>query len=281
MFEVKQYVFSGASKGLVPVSSKDKDDLPVGTILQLNGYCDPKYVIVENLGVGDLRYQNCSRYKVVDLETKLIQFKDAYELEFIADKKDGRIQTYILDKKISQEEVEKIKKEAEELESKRIKKNEEQLIEKNKQIEIGKKIAIESGIENAASLIVAEHEIDESDIMTDYFHVSTGELIVLAISNTKRVNFKEMRKAAAKFEETKHLAVAPLVNNNNASLTEENKSWWHPKDEHREGYSGGSGYYLKTEGPYSTGWAVRKITRGSYSWQDKVYLALAKKGGLV
>jgi hypothetical protein len=80
----------------------------------------------------------------------------------------------------------------------------------------------------------------------------------LGFSKTERDNFKEMRKFAAHFPETAHLATVPTVNRNGDAKTETNASWWYPADEHREKYSMGAGYYLKSTGRYSTGWTVRK-----------------------
>lgn len=50
-------LFAISGKGLVPITSEGKDDLPVGTILQLNGYSNPKYVISKNMGINP-RYES-------------------------------------------------------------------------------------------------------------------------------------------------------------------------------------------------------------------------------
>ena len=92
----------------------------------------------------------------------------------------------------------------------------------------------------AAAAIVAELEENESDSMSDYFHARTVRRVVLCFSRHKRDLFSEMRKAAALFGETAHLADAP------------------ESAEHREKYSMGGGYYLKQGGRYSTGWKVSK-----------------------
>lgn len=116
---------------------------------------------------------------------------------------------------------------------------------KEKAILEGSKIV--SGIpEWATAVIVAELKEDESDHQTDYFASSTAKTIYLAFSKSKRENFEEMRKAAAKFEETAKYSVKPQ--------TEEGQE---ADDEHRENYSGGSGYYLGESKYY--GWIVRKF----------------------
>ena len=54
-------------------------------------------------------------------------------------------------------------------------------------------------------LIVAECMQDDSDIQTDYFASHAIKSVILAASKCKRDNFAEMRKAALKIPETRHL----------------------------------------------------------------------------
>lgn len=90
----------------------------------------------------------------------------------------------------------------------------------------------------AKGYLVAELRQNDSDIMTDYFSYSITENVLLGFSKSDRNNFSEMRKMAATFPETAHLAGSEGV-------------------EHRENYSGGSGYYLGGPSSYS-GWTIRK-----------------------
>jgi hypothetical protein len=106
----------------------------------------------------------------------------------------------------------------------------------------------------AKAALIAEREIDDCDIMTDYFATKTGKRLILAWSKHERDLFPEMRKAAALAEETKHLATAG------------------PEAEHREKYSMGAGYYLKAEGTYSTGWKVEKVSLGGATSRSREYL---------
>jgi hypothetical protein len=55
------------------------------------------------------------------------------------------------------------------------------------------------------AVIIAEHEQNKSDVMTDYFASSTTDRVILAASKHKRDLFPEMRKAALLIEETQHL----------------------------------------------------------------------------
>ncbi|MDR7061196.1 MULTISPECIES: hypothetical protein [unclassified Sphingopyxis] len=97
----------------------------------------------------------------------------------------------------------------------------------------------------AECAIIAELHEDASDSASDYHNHRTVRTVVLAWSSHRRDLFAEMRKAAATFPETAHLAEAP-----------ENA-------EHREKYSMGAGYYLKNGWRDSSGWCVKK-SHGQY-----------------
>ena len=57
----------------------------------------------------------------------------------------------------------------------------------------------------AKAVIIAEHDINRSDIQTDYFGHCTDRILILAWSKHTRDLFSEMRKAADKTPETAHL----------------------------------------------------------------------------
>ena len=80
-------------------------------------------------------------------------------------------------------------------------------------------------------------------IEKDYYntHTTVNECVFLTWSKSTRDNFKEMRKAAALFSQTKDLAVGP------------------PEYEHREKYSMGNGYYLAADRYFGEKWEVCKI----------------------
>lgn len=120
--------------------------------------------------------------------------------------------------------------------------------ERMAKIEKGAKIiaAIPAGVTH---VIVAEHEENESDLQSDYLGSRTTETIYLSWSKHGRDLFPEMRKAAAKFEHTAHLAEAP-------QKPEGASEYWTAPDEHREKYSMGAGYYLGRS-RYS-GWNISK-----------------------
>lgn len=90
----------------------------------------------------------------------------------------------------------------------------------------------------AKAYLVAELRRNDSDTMTDYFAYSVTEKVLLGFSKSDRNSFAEMRKLAVTFPPTAHLAGSEGV-------------------EHRENYTGGSGYYLGGPSSYS-GWTIRK-----------------------
>ena len=111
--------------------------------------------------------------------------------------------------------------------------------ERNEQLKTIGKERLQSLIPaNTKAIIVAELHEDDSDMMTDYFGYHTTRTVILGFSTHIKDLFPEMRKYAANFEETAHLA-------------DENKKY-----EQREKYTGGAGYYLG--GSRYSGWVVRK-----------------------
>lgn len=93
---------------------------------------------------------------------------------------------------------------------------------------------------DAVAVILATLEQDDCDIQSDYFNVKSTRTVILGFSTHTRDLFPELRKAARNFTETAHLADAPAT------------------AEHREKYSMGAGYYLKSGNRYDSGWKVHK-----------------------
>jgi len=103
------YNINFTSGRLEPIETENKNNLPIGQILQLNGYDNPQYVITENLGISKTFPSHGSSYRVINLDTLIPAQKNAYELLFIEEKTSNRIQTYILNIVLTFPEVEKIK----------------------------------------------------------------------------------------------------------------------------------------------------------------------------
>jgi hypothetical protein len=107
----------------------------------------------------------------------------------------------------------------------------------------------------AIGMIVAELREDMSDPMTDYFGVQTVKRVLLAWTFKERNDFSEMRKACAGCDiEDIFILSRP------------------DSKEHREKYSGGSGYYL---GDKYSGYMIRKAT----STPEKIISCFAQDAG--
>jgi len=260
----------------VPQNHK-KNQLPIGTILQLNGYDNPKFVIVKNLGKSDAFHGHGAQYVTVKLEDFSYHQQEAWGMDHISAKTDNRIHMYFTDEVMSPDEVLAIYEKAEQkaAEQKEAKERAGE-IAKAKEAR-GRELFAKFIPETAQALIVAECEIDKCDLQTDYFATSTSQTVILGCSKHKRDIFSEMRKFADRIPETAHLKEPPLVDSNREPKTESNKSWWHPADEHREKYSMGHGYYLKAEQRYSSGWLVRKIVKYNDGWSEYLFRSLADR----
>jgi hypothetical protein len=90
----------------------------------------------------------------------------------------------------------------------------------------------------AKAAIVAEYQVDESDVQSDHFSERTVRRVLLAWSRTARNSFAELRKAAATFKPTEHLGpgrdewIAIIVLDNDVTSNGSNyfageRSHWH------------------------------------------------------
>lgn len=86
-------------------TSGDKNNLPVGTVLLLNGYDDPKYVITANRGADPSHTSYGARYDCTNLRTGEDLTKQAYTLKWLKDKTSNMIQTYITEQVMDREEM--------------------------------------------------------------------------------------------------------------------------------------------------------------------------------
>ncbi len=126
----------------------------------------------------------------------------------------------------------------------------------------------------AKGYLVAELRRNDSDIMTDYFSYSITEKVLLGFSRSDRNNFSEMRKMATTFPPTAHLALKKPAADRDVSVPRSasadgtalpssesecrtGRATERYGVEHRENYTGGSGYYLGGSSSYS-GWTIRK-----------------------
>lgn len=193
------------AQGLKPIETESKNNLSRGTILVLNGYDNPRYVIIKNLGVHDRFPDYGARYTVVSLEDYNQTQISAHELKLIEEKKDGRIQTYILTEMMSEGDVLDIWEKSEETRKEKEAAQEVEAEVRAAHIARGKELFEKYIPKDAPALIIAERVEDTSDIQTDYFGHTQKDLIILGSSKHKRDLFSEMRKHAGKLPETEHL----------------------------------------------------------------------------
>jgi len=95
-------------EGMKPIgveANNPKNSLPIGTVLSLNGYDNPDFVIIKNEGINDRFAYYGSSYKAINLQNGTLTTKQAYELKYLSEKKDNRIQTYITDRIFSADEI--------------------------------------------------------------------------------------------------------------------------------------------------------------------------------
>ena len=256
---------------LTPIETKSKNALTKGTILQLNGYDNPRYVIVKNMGI-DEKWGHGAKYLTVNIDKPATGYHDASGLEFLANKTSNMIQMYITTEMMPEKQVDELYRLALENEAKAKVAADAAGVKRNAALEKGKVWVEANRPLWAKAVIVGYKEIDDCDMQSDYFNTQSGDTYLLAWSKHTKDVFSEMRKAAANLEETKHLATISDVDRNGDHKTEQNESWWHPEDEHREKYSMGAGYYLKAAHRYSTGWKVEKWDLDK--WRiEAIYLA--------
>ena len=273
-------LFEIGPSGMVEISVKTddtKNQLQPGRILKLNGYNDPRYVIVKNQGIDSICAHYGARYLCVNLEDFTFKIEQAYTMRHISDRKDGRIQLYITDETLDAVQTANAFRKAEINQTEETERNLKAEILRNENVQKGKKLFAKYIPADAKALIIAELETDDCDMQTDYFNTTHSGLVVLGWSTHKRDIFSEMRKHAHKIPETRHLATVPTVGSNGDEKTDDNKEFWHPSDEHREKYSMGAGYYLKASGVYSTGWKIEKQRKYKEDWGEDIYISLAKR----
>ena len=104
----KMYRINFGTGKMEPIdeSAGDKNSLPVGTILHLNGYDCPDYVITLNKGIDSNWPGYGACYECINLQSGERQGNHASSMDWLKDKKDNRIQMYITDKIMTPAEME-------------------------------------------------------------------------------------------------------------------------------------------------------------------------------
>jgi len=246
MFETKVYGM-GKNGGLELLKPKEVE---IGTVLHWGGnmgFPATDYVVADVIeGHGS------KIYRAINLETGEWHHIEAFNIKDPTDEVWHKQWYFTTDKRIDGEELVEMIKRADGINAAKEEEYRRKEEERNRMIEKGRTI-VEAQPFEVKAVIMAYYTRDESDAMYDYFGHSDVVGVCLGFSKTTRRNFNEMRKFAAKFGPTKHLAV-------------KNKEY-----EHRENYTGGYGYYLKDAWIHRTGWRVEKeYLRGDiYYWIGK------------
>jgi len=196
----------GAGGALVPIDPKAGSGLPLDTVLHWGGNmawaeCDYCIVgIVPNTGFGgsyecfDIEHpeKNAMLYRV---EWSSIKHEDDpkvwHSQHFFVTNvihTPDQVAVYLTQHKAQREAFDAAKAAAS--------------AETDRLTEIGKRLWRELGFEGAEHIIVAEHEVDDSDVQTDYFSSHTSDTVLLARSEHGRDLFSELRKAALLIPET-------------------------------------------------------------------------------
>lgn len=237
--------------GTLPTRKDPFEGIKPGQIAHFHGYGKE----AERLAIYEI--DKNSGFKCVNLDTLALVTHS--HIKNIEDKKAGIGIYYREGETVDQETLNKAlseartKREADDQEKKE--KAAAAAEQRKKDIETGaaKLPAIPAGITH---VIVAEHRVNKSDPMSDYFNYETDETHYLAFSRTDRNLFEEMRKAAKN-------SPNPEINKYATKPGEGER-----EDEHRENYSGGAGYYLG-QSKYS-GWViVKKAIKDAY-WAVKL-----------
>ncbi len=239
---MKTQVFELGANGL---QAKKEYDLSYGQIIFLNGYGqnehDHKRMAVYSVEYSE--FYDAPEYKTVNLDDFTLRTVQAHEVEPAIDMT-GAIGLYFKQGDMAtKEEIDAALPKAHE----KLRVENEQRAQAKQEAEQAKAWSDAWFKANtpkwAKAVIIAEHEVNESDAMSDYFGSRTDKRLLLAFSSTDRNNFAEFRQAAKNAAETAELADLG-------------------KDcEHRENYTGGHGYYLGKH-RYS-GWNISKQTIGT------------------
>ena len=244
------YKMNFGSGRLEPIDCSDKNNLPVGTVLHMNGYSNPDYVIIRNFGINEQWPSYGAKYQTISLDGFEYGQTDSHSLMWLKDKTSGMIQTYITDKVLTAEQIRELVSKAD------IKKADQDTYRANAEIEkarleaIGRELFAKHIPEGAQALIVAECHVDDSDLMSDYHGHTTKDTVIIGYSMHKKDLFVEMRKAASRIPETQHLGpgkghFSPRVvigqdfSSNGSYYHKGSSSHWHQSldaDPNRQGY---------------------------------------------
>jgi len=255
------YNVNFASGKLEAIDCSDKNNLPIGTVLHLNGYSNPDSVIVKNFGINPSWPSHGAKYQTVSLEDFHYSQQEASGLMWLKDKTSGKIQTYITEKILTAEEVRELTAKADANKASKEAYQAKAEAERERLSEIGQALFAKHIPADAQALIVAERHVDDSDPMTDYFSHTTTETVIIGYSMHKKDLFSEMRKAASRIPETEHLGpgkghfeprvvIGQDFQSNGSYYHKGSYSHWHnelTQDKDKDGYNQGYVFFTTSE----------------------------------
>jgi hypothetical protein len=221
------------------IISTDKNNLRIGTLLQLAGFETPRFVIAGKLDIDAGFPLYSMRYLILNMDTLELGVKHAYDLEWICNKKNTKIQTYILEDSLPEDEIKRLYKKtlAYNDEKKLIQKHTSEYLKQK--LNFGLVLFKQAKPDNAKTIIIASREIDDCIIMTENLNIKEEPFFIIGWSERRQVLFPELRKVAV-------LSGMPEL----AHFSEHNRD-----DEQR---SIGGNRFLKRGGRYTTAWKVSK-----------------------
>lgn len=99
------YSLSGGMKRIDVPENAAKNNLPLGTVLQLNGYSNPKYCIIKNLGINPAFASHGATYETICIETGAKSRQNMLGCDHISTKADNRIKLYFTDQVLGPNEI--------------------------------------------------------------------------------------------------------------------------------------------------------------------------------
>ena len=227
----------------------------IGQIIRMEGYEYDNYVVADithdSYGYS-YRLINLRTYEYVTAET-IRPLSQKFGIGFYYD--DTAPQFFGTD------ELRAVIHKAEKIADAEIRRKEQEREERQRTKQRGMELLRRIVPADVRAVIIAELHEDDSDPMTDYYGYRNIRTVILGFSHKTRVDFAEMRRAAAHFPDTAYLA-------------EYNREY-----EHREKYSMGHGYWLGEN--YYSGWIIcKEECSNAESLIDRYAYAAGCEGGI-
>jgi len=175
-----------------------KAQFPIGTVLWYRGYGrdGEKFSVCESLDDGRQKVVSMDSLRITDIHPNMITPYEKNRGIGFYTPPEGKNET------LDSQQVQELKAKGLEKQEKEAQEREAAKFKADKLLEKGNEWMIENKPADATHAIVAKLERNTSEIQQDYFNQTTDDTVLLAWSTHKRVDFKELRKAAPNFKET-------------------------------------------------------------------------------